>query len=304
MSVSYVQDDLDSFIDESDARTVKILRRRFTGGLLYADRLVDLDPLSFWVYQHQHTYFGRDRLGVRWALIDAWNALTRVEPLLDAECLVLAPIPAPHEADELAQSAGAEAADIDLFWDALLVAARSEATLADWPWRRAQSQIARALTEDQVAAIHLRVAEALAVVELPLLTEIPVDTLVDIRESEEAFNAWRAELRRTTRLLQSAADDDHFAREAQHVFEDVLLPKAQAVRRSVSRSAALQAAVREQPVRTTLGALAAGGAAAATAGSLEAAAQSTVFGGIGQVVAAALLRPRLRGSAAVLPKIV
>jgi hypothetical protein len=89
LSVSYQQPDLETF-RERDRPTFRKLRRRYTGALLYSDRVIAIDPLAFWVQQE---VLQTDLTMARAAIYMHWEALRRVEPLLRSGCLLLAPFP-------------------------------------------------------------------------------------------------------------------------------------------------------------------------------------------------------------------
>ena len=270
VAVSYERSDLERFYDESDASTVRRLRRICSGPLLYADRVVDLDPLSFWVHNRETV---PDREMSIWLIADAWEAMRRVAPLLDCGALVLAPIPDDAEMarlDEQLAKLADPATEYLAMYDglALLTAQRTYATVPTVPWSAVEHLAAAVLGGRRAIARDQRVVDALLVIDLPILTDFPVATFAAIRESEPAFAAWRAELRMMSRLLPEAGDPHVFRQEAQLLFDDVFLPRVEEIRRTISRSQALRDAAREQPVRTTLGAIAAGGVAAATGGSI------------------------------------
>ena len=160
--------------------------------------------------------------------------------------------------------------------------------------------IARAIPADENAALNIRVVEALSVVELPLFSEIRIDKFIDIRNSEEAFSEWRCELRLITRLLKEASGEPGFESQALSIFSDALSPKIEAIQQAMSRSYALRSVLREQPLRATLGAFAAGGVALATNTPPKVAALSAAGGGLAQLLATVLVRPRPSGSAAII----
>lgn len=303
LSVSYGQSDLDTFRDR-DRVTVRNLRRRYSSALLYSDQVVVIDPFAYWVEQEA---LHADLKIARAAVYLHWAALRRVEPLLRSGCLLLAPLPTQEELYALVEQSfrsPPESRLLETFSGvAALTADRAGATLFDFPWRAAKESIDAALSPRDAELIDLRVVNALEAVELPILTDIPLETFVKIRESEEAFRDWRAELRLATHHLTMAAGEQRFAKEAQIVLADTLMLKANEVRATLSRSAALQRALKEQPIRVTFGAIAAGGAAAATDGSLRTALLSTVASGIAFVLAAPLLRTRPRGAAAVIAEL-
>jgi hypothetical protein len=285
-SISYSSIDLAALRDDA-VGAVASMRRKYTAGLLYADRVVAVDPVSRWTYTS--AFFGNPR-----GLVDAWNGLKRIEPLVRHGCLLLAPIAPPDAA--IPPNASQWERELS---EAMGIAGRTYATLPNWPYERVAQ-----LALNQASNLDVLVAEALAAVDLPMLSGLPVDTFLKIRESEDAFTAWRADLRLTGRMLGEITDRRTFVEDAQTLFEDVLVPRADAVRRSFSRSAALRTAIREQPIRTSLGALAVGLVAAGTGAPPDAAIASATAAGVAQFLAAVLLRPKPTGSAAVLANLV
>jgi hypothetical protein len=281
-SLSYMSSELRDMDDET-ARLMAYLRRKYTAGLLYADRIVVVDPVSRWAYAgfHEET----------WELAAMWKALLRVAPLVRNGYLLLVPITPPCGPGVILPPAPRWQHD---FAAAVHAARRNPATFHEG-WSPKTPRGVRHHT-----ALDSRVVEALAVVDLPLVTDVSVEALVAIRAAEDCFGEWRAGMRVAARLLGDFSDVETFSRDAHGVYADLLVPRAQAVRRSLSRSSALRAAVREQPVRTTLGAVAGAAAAAITGAPLGGTLASTVAGGIAQMVVPAVTRAKPTGSAAVL----
>lgn len=271
--------------------------------MLYGDQVVAIDPFAYWV-EHEAP---ADLKMAQATIYLHWDALRRVEPLLRSGCLLLAPLPTQEELYALVEQSFRSPPESRLLemvsGVAALTADRAGATLFDFPWRAAKESIDAALTPRDAELIDLRVVHALETVELPILTDIPLGTFIKIRESEEAFSDWRAELRLATHHLTMAAEKQQFTKDAQAILTDMLMLKANEVRATLSRSAALQRALKEQPIRVTFGAIAAGGAAAATDGSLRTAFGSTVAAGIAFVLTAPLVRARPRGAAAVIAEL-
>lgn len=127
--------------------------------------------------------------------------------------------------------------------------------------------------ESQRRGVHLRVLGSLAATDLPFLSGLDAQTLVAIRGSEQAFADWRAQLRMIARTVRfSPADGDAFVEEARDVMADALGPRGTELAKVVSRSAVMRAAGKEQLVSLTVGAAAAGGAAAVLGAHLDSAA--------------------------------
>lgn len=305
-AVSYEAGDLGRFVDEGDADIVRMLRRTCSGPLLYADRVVDLDPLSFWVHDRDTA---PAHPGSIWLIADAWEAMSRVAPLLDSGALILCPIPTDPEmalVQEQIQQLSSPGARLLTWYDgvALLTAHRSHATVPTMPWSAVEQLAALAAESVRPSARDQIVIEALQVIDLPLLTDLPVKVFADIRESEPAFAAWRTELRTMSRLLpDTPGDPERFEREARSLFDDVFIPRVDEVKNAISRSRALRDAAKEQPVRTSLGAVAAGGVAAATSGSIGVALASAGAAGLAQLLSAAALPRSVDGAGAVIVKL-
>jgi hypothetical protein len=152
-------------------------------------------------------------------------------------------------------------------------------------------------------AVHVKVASALACVDLPLFAGISVETLFRIRRDEEAFSEWRAELRLASRLIAYEPDEHAFAVEAQQVFEDLLSTRARAVGRAMKRSVALRAAAKDQPVHTVLGALFTSGGAMVAGLPIETVLLSALGGMAGRIAGAGLRRPLPSGSARIIAEL-
>ena len=86
----------------------------------------------------------------------------------------------------------------------------------------------------------------LVAAELPFLAGIDPSTVLAIRENEEAFSEWRTELRNAIRIVESLPGDSvTFEAEARDVLTDTLVPRANAVRKAVSISAAMKDATKD-----------------------------------------------------------
>ncbi len=113
----------------------------------------------------------------------------------------------------------------------------------------------------------LYVAPALSSSDLPLLHALDPSTLVAARAQEEAFEDWRAALRRATQHIRALpSDGDEFASEARDVLADQLGPVSRDVAEATRRSKVLADSAKDSWLRIACGA-AAGGSVAATAGT-------------------------------------
>lgn len=253
-----------------DGSTWTYMRPYFVGALLYADQVVDQDPLSFEKYFGSDGAFGR----LPWAL----SELRLVQPLIESGILILAPIPPNQTAAETEDKeylekweeyvrrtgepsdfrglSGAAAFDGRYFRDALATAKGADATLVprnDFE-RRYLEFLGSSSAVSSVSGSAVRVITGLSSVDLPLFAGIPAELVVKIRKDEDAFADWRAQLRRVIHVIRTECTEEGFVEEAREVFDDLVQPAARAVRRATSRSAALKAVAREQPLRLALGA--------------------------------------------------
>jgi hypothetical protein len=124
----------------------------------------------------------------------------------------------------------------------------------------------RLLAQDLASrSIDLQVAASLATADLPFLGGLDPATLVAIRQDEAAFADWRAELRTIGRLIQSTpSDGPAFAREANEVLSDALMPRVHEIEKAVARSTVMKKAAKDSGVQLGIGAASAVGAAAIT----------------------------------------
>jgi ribosomal protein S20 len=121
--------------------------------------------------------------------------------------------------------------------------------------------------------IDLQVVAGLIAADLPFLGSLDAKTIVAIHEAEEAFAAWRSELRTIVRAVESTqADGPEFELEAREVISDALLPRATEVQRAVSRSTILRNAASDQATSFGLDAISIAGAAVAAGSGLGSAA--------------------------------
>jgi len=317
-ALDYRDQTLEQFVDEGDAGITRMTRRRYVAGLLYADRIVEVDPLSIWMYMHgemhkrDHVCFGFHHL------LNVVGGLQKIKPILESGHLVLAPIPSPEETDIDADAARLDAerfgdraggCNSEFMWTrlALRVSAKSYASLCPWSYSRWSyvNELLRASLEDMKSiGLDLRVAYALDAAQLPLISDVPIETLLAIRTQEDAFTAWRSELRMVGRLLQEPSNQVSFEREAQSLFRDVIEPKAAAVRQAVSRSSAMSRAVTEDPLQALLGAGLASGLSTASGIPIDGVMISGVAGAVAPILAAGIAPPRPTGAAAILARLI
>ena len=150
------------------------------------------------------------------------------------------------------------------------------------------------------ADVNTKVATSLAIADLPILSGLSAATLAAIHRDEEAFVEWRAALRVAARQIYTLANDDNLEREARSIYEDLLLPRINALKRTVSRTTALRQALRDEPVRAAFGAIFSGGAAVAAGLSPAATLMSASAGAAANIAYAGLHRPGQAGADAVL----
>jgi len=105
---------------------------------------------------------------------------------------------------------------------------------------------------------------------LPFLVNADAATIVAIRQDEEAFADWRAELRTVVRSISALPSAGAtFEQEAQEVLSDALLPKARALRSEVSRSSVMKSAAGSAALTLGIGAASLAGADLITGSPLD-----------------------------------
>jgi hypothetical protein len=149
------------------------------------------------------------------------------------------------------------------------------------------------------AELDLRVASALTRTELPFVTEIDARTLVEIRQQEDAFGQWRAQLRTVVKQIESAPESGQFADEAKEAFDDGFAAVAAEVRRAGSRSQVLRASTRDATINLVTGVAVAGGAALAGVDAPTAVATASLSA-IAQWTLRSLFPPKHSGTRAVI----
>jgi hypothetical protein len=311
VTIDYTDKELGSYIDESDEMIARRLRRKYTGALLFADTIVEVDPLSIWAQQFYEIDKGDEDSAylAMYNLLCIVRGLDRLRAMLDAGNLILAPIPTPEETDTDVDAAARDTQHTDQSFDlsmwrrlALRICAKSHAALSAAD--RGEYQDFSTLVDSSSSALHasgidLKVACALSEVELPMLSGLSLDTLLAIRQNEEAFTEWRSELRMAGRLLRASPSQEEFEKEAYDVFRDVLEPKAAAARRAVSRSHAMSEAAKEYPLQAVLSAGLASGLSAAAGMPVANSVIAGTAGAVAPVLAAGVAPPRPNGAAAI-----
>ena len=90
-----------------------------------------------------------------------------------------------------------------------------------WTWELIEAAVGQRTGGDGVQ--DASVAAGLAQVEVAFLAGIPPETLVRVHQEEDAFVAWRAQLRLANRLIGYAPSDAEFSNHAAEVIRDVLI---------------------------------------------------------------------------------
>jgi hypothetical protein len=281
------------------------LRRTYTGAFLYADSVVELDPVSFLLHS---SYNVKD---LPLMLLPAVFELVTLRPLIEAGVLLLAPVPGNDEWNDDARAARSAAQpvggrgyiELAHMFSALRVAATMEADVVATPavsWASLGDVIANRHPQPAPAAT---VAAGLATVELPIFAGVTPRTILRIRADEESFAEWRAELRQVARLVAQRPSDGDFALHARAAYEDLLIPKARTVARAVSRSHALKSAAKDQPLQTAFGAALTSAGATLAGLPIEGALISAAGGALGRLAASGVRRPAVTGSARVLAEL-
>lgn len=166
-------------------------------------------------------------------------------------------------------------------------------------WDRRLDQARRELaTRD----IDLNIARALTTATVPLLDGVSARTLTQIRSDEEAFAAWRANLRSAVRAIHDWSSERGLGREAREAISDYLQPAAQQVRATTGRLAALRELRDQAPGQLVIGGVLAGGAGYLTGGIVP-----SIVGSLAGTVSAATLKvlypPRATGAGAVIARL-
>ncbi len=297
----------------------RALRRVYSGAFLYADTVCAIDPLT------SQPFWSGDHSGLRFRTHHILVALSHLRPLVEAGALLLVPAELPIRRfgsltsvmpwldarpsnpraaavlDEVFRYRGNSWAKLGLVATAFELegAARADAIVLnggriDW------DRILRMLGDGgDDASLHRKTTAALTCIDLPVLQADPA-TLLAVREDEDSFAAWRAELRLAARLIDSTHDDEDFYSEAEEVLTDYLVPQTKRLRASILRSEAMKSALRDSPLQAAIGAAVTAGLGAPLGLSVAGAAAAAVGGTIGAVATAGLRPSRPTGATRVL----
>lgn len=277
-TVALTDRDTDRYVDDSDASTIRWIRRIEMTMLLYADEFVEQDPLSFEQYFSGPFDPETTSDALTWRCMDSLDLLTQVKPLIEAGILILAPI-APDPDEEMdedqefenylrkagytaEQASALQPAEPWYLRDARKTALRNDATLIPTQPRHwhylayldAREAGRHRAPEPPTTSTTQQVAASLLTLDLPIFAGAPMQTLVQIHQNEDSFAEWRAALRGAARQINASCTDSGFAAEAREVYEDMLLPMTAAVHRATKRSRVLKDLALEQAARVSLGA--------------------------------------------------
>ncbi|SCL14929.1 hypothetical protein GA0074694_0977 [Micromonospora inyonensis] len=124
-----------------------------------------------------------------------------------------------------------------------------EAKLGQLPGRNFDMAINRALTS----------------APLPFFRNLDTSTLLNIRTNEESFEEWRSDLRNTIRTIEaSVGEEKRFALEAREILSDVLIPRANELKRQTQLSSRMRGVSATEVAELSIGCAVAFGAAEAT----------------------------------------
>jgi hypothetical protein len=135
-------------------------------------------------------------------------------------------------------------------------------TSAEWEYLLHRLRVAGSTLEKE-ARTKLSVIPAIAASDLPFLADLSPKDLESIRASEAAFTEWQLMLSRAVRCVESLPTEDGFADEAKGVLTEALIPAAEQIHLTTSRSRALARNVKESAIKLGLGAALGTGAAQA-----------------------------------------
>jgi hypothetical protein len=261
---------------EPSTTVLESLRRSACGALLYADRVVEIDPLTHFSCEG-YRFWPEEVARFREHFYASARLLEQARPLIESGVIILVPDPGAERWISDDFQAATELLGIEgrhpwpgIPWhNAPLEVTATAAALYDLRVAAAADAITLGIDESSWRAIavaiqsgpdapdaHVTVAAGVGYADLPFLTGIPIDVVGRLRTEEDAFREWRQGLRSAARLLRYLPSEREFREEAKGVFEDYLQPRAAAVRQSVSRSRALRSALRDEPLRAAFGAVA------------------------------------------------
>ena len=311
--------DTENYLDDSDASTIRWIRRVEMTMLLYADEFVEQDPLSF--EQHMAGPFDPEATPEVLArrCMTSLDLMLKVKPLIDAGILVLTPISDDPD-DEMERTdegfhqhllrsgfSDEEASSLHpaepwYLRDARRTALLNDATLIPTQahhWHYLAYLDGRT-TPDGSMSTSETVAASLLTVDLPIFAGAPAETLVEIHSEEESFAEWRAALRGAARQINTSCTDSGFQADAKEVYEDLLLPMAAAVNRATKRSRVLKDLALEQAARVSLGATLGYGSSTLLGLPPAGAVSGAVVGGLTSAAYGALRPPKPAGAAAII----
>lgn len=311
--------DTENYLDDSDASTIRWIRRVEMTMLLYADEFVEQDPLSF--EQHMAGPFDPEATPEVLArrCMTSLDLMLKVKPLIDAGILVLTPISDDPD-DEMERTdegfhqhllrsgfSDEEASSLHpaepwYLRDARRTALLNDATLIPTQahhWHYLAYLDGRT-TPDGSMSTSETVAASLLTVDLPIFAGAPAETLVKIHSEEESFAEWRAALRGAARQINTSCTDSGFQADAKEVYEDLLLPMAAAVNRATKRPRVLKDLALEQAARVSLGATLGYGSSTLLGLPPAGAVSGAVVGGLTSAAYGALRPPKPTGAAAII----
>lgn len=287
--------------------------------LLYADEVVEQDPLSFEQYFAGPFDPEGTPEGLARRCMKNLDLMLKVKPLIDAGILILTPIwddptdemedsdTAFHQhllangfSDEEALSL--QPAEPWYLRDARRTALQSDATLIPtqpFHWHYLAYLDGRT-TPNSSQSTSETVAASLLTLDLPIFAGAPAETLVKIHSEEESFAEWRAALRVAARQINASCTDSGFQADAREVYEDLLLPMAAAVHRATKRSRVLKGLALEQVARVSLGATLLYGSSTMLGLSPTGAVSGAVVSGLVNAAYGALRTPKPEGAAAII----
>jgi hypothetical protein len=108
--------------------------------------------------------------------------------------------------------------------------------------------------------LHLMVADSLLEAEIPDFDGLSPSTVLEVRQNDEYFAAWRSDLRAALKGVGSMPGTQDFREEASLFLNDLIRPRAEVIQRKTRTSNALRSAAKEPVMALTVG------AAVATAG--------------------------------------
>lgn len=113
--------------------------------------------------------------------------------------------------------------------------------------------------------LDMMVNSALASAKLPFFRNLDAAVLLRIRSNEESFEDWRSDLRHTIRTIESnVGDGRQFVLEARQVLSDVLIPRANELKRQTLLSTKMRGVTATEIAELSIGCVVALGVAHTT----------------------------------------